>query len=282
MAIVAMLAATGCSTNTDGSDETTLSGGSDESSETGEDLGEICDGEEPGADIIINTPDDLDQFLGIECIPGRLLIDASPPDDSIINLQGMETVKEIGILEIRYNLTIESLEGLNNVGRIGQLIVKGNQVLPNLKGLDSLTHLDSFLLIESNPAMTSLEGLEGISEAGTVDINSNPVLKDFAGLKNLVEVKKLILIDNDTPTNLAGFDNLDTIDGDLEIEENDSMTTLDGLSVIQLVAGTIRIIDNTMLGTCKAREFIESIPDHQGAPVCNDNKVDSCGNDCKN
>jgi hypothetical protein len=267
--------------DTSGRTDTSLSGEGTGESGTGSEggtasggVGELCDGAEPGEDIIINSPDDLDPILGTECIPGKLLIDSSSQE--LLNLQGLESVKEIGTLEIRYNITLESLSGLDNVWRIGSLRVVGNKALPDLADLKSLSYLDATVLINSNDAMTGLAGLEQLTEIETLVIDSNPVLADYGGLSALEEVGQLELINNDTPTDVTGFSKLVKIRDELHIQGNDGLTSLDGFSLLQSVGETIWISDNTNLPTCTAQEFVDGIPDKGGASQIYDNKPDAC------
>lgn len=274
------VAIAGCTSNTQGTDETTLSAGEmgSSSSETGEDLGEICDGEEPGEPIVINSPDDFEQFLGIECIPGKLIIDQSV--EELLTLEGLESVKEIGQLEIRYNKTLESVIGLNNVTRIGELLVFGTVVLPDLSGFQSLTHVDTYVEIRDNQAITSLTGLELVTSSPRITIRGNDELVDFTGLHEMASIRKLEIVGNAKIENMNGFTALLDIEDDLLIEENDALTSLDGFTILQSVGGNIFISTNPMLPTCVAQMFSDSVPDKGGATVCNNNLVDNCGDKC--
>jgi hypothetical protein len=238
------------------------------------DLGELCGGEAPGEDIIINSPDDIDAVLGIECIPGRLLVDATTQE--ILDLRGLESVRQIGILEVRYNTTLESLLGLDNVWRIGQMVIVGNQALPNLSGLASLTHVDGSVLISSNDAFTGLQGLEALDYISSLQVSSNPDLVDFSGLDSLETVGELEIVDNDLLVDMTGLDNIIEIEGDLRIEDHDGLDTLDGFTLLQTVGKIIWIGNNTSLPNCIACDFVDSIPNRGGAANVYDNEPDTC------
>jgi hypothetical protein len=280
LAILPLAAAsTGC-TGGEADDSGATDGGS---TETGDiDPGPICNGDPPQGDITINSPAQFDEILGVECIPGRLIIDASA--EELLDLQGLETLKEIGCLEIRYNLTLQSLNGLQNVWRIGNpdvtncgFKVLGTKALPNLTGLDSLTYVNVPITINSNDEMTGLQGLEQLDDLTSVNIESNPKLANFDGLSGLESVGKLELISNDAVTDMTGFSNLEEVRGELNIEEHASLTSLDGFTLLQTVGSTMRLLDNPMLPTCTAQEFADGIPNKGGAAVIHGNMPDTCG-----
>lgn len=277
LAIVALVA--GCT-----SGEADDSGATDEgSTETGDvDPGPICGGAPAEADITINSPDDFDQILGVECIPGRLIIDDSV--DSLPDLQGLETLKEIGCFEIRSNRTLTSLNGLQNVWRIGNpevqdcgIKVLSTGKLPDLSELKSLTYVNVPITINYNDVLTGLAGLEQLTDAPLITLQSNTMLEDFSGLSGLESVGKLDINDNDALTDMSGFARLEEIRGELLVEKNDGLTSLDGFTLLQRIGSTIKITSNSMLPTCTAIEFAEGIADKGGAAVITKNLADTCG-----
>lgn len=286
------LTAASCKSNTQGTDETTLSAGTDgtESGETGEELGEICDGEtfdfgpdflcgDPEGTCVVNSTEELEPLLGVTCIPGILVVDQTAIDP-IDSLQGLESVTEIGRLELRYAPALSSVDGLNNVTRMGSLLVFGTMALTDVRHFESLTHVDNSIEFTDNEALTALTGLEGITDGPRFDISGNTLLENFSGLSQLKTSRKIEIIGNPAITDMSGFDSLEVIDGELKIEENDALATLDGFLILQEVTSNIFILSNHMLPTCIAQMFSEMVPEKGGATVCSDNSVDTCGEKC--
>lgn len=222
-----------------------------ESTETGN--GEICDGETPGPDIVISGPNDFEDALGLECIPGTLLI----VDENVDSLLGLEPLTAIGTLEIRNTLALESLAGLQNVTRIDTFVFRANR---NLEDLSDLTALEEIgrLSVVNNDGLVNLEGLEAITELDELTIHSNENLVSFTGLDNLTVAGSASLIDNVTITDLSGLGGLVTVEGDLDINENLALTTVDGIGV-QSVGGELEVKGNPLLCEADAEAWADSI-----------------------
>jgi hypothetical protein len=236
--------------------------------ETGEPS--CLDTQTPGPDVILNADVDVAELQLSDCVPGAIII--SGP--GITNLSALETLREVGRLEVRYCPYLQGLTGLHNLVRVDTLVFSGNGALPNLLDFNDLEQVDS-LVITDNVGLTDL-GSFPISSLSHLEITGNPDLTDLSGLESLTSVSGSVTVSvNPQIENFTGIDALTNVGGDLTIEDNDGLTSLDGLSVTT-VGGDLKILSNAALSECLAMDFIATCT-VGGATLESDNMSDLCG-----
>ncbi|MFO7564765.1 MAG: hypothetical protein R6X02_19125 [Enhygromyxa sp.] len=240
--------------------------------ETETDTGEpsCLDTDSPGADIVINFNADIEELALGECVPERIIITGG----GVTDLTGLSSLREVGILEVRYTPNLQVLTGLQQLERIGTLIITGNGVLPNLPTFHSLAQVDN-ITITSNAALTDLGSFPVLSSVRKLEIASNPMLTDYSGFEALTSTTGAVeLWDAALVSDLSGFEELKTIGGDLRIEVMPALESLEGLGV-KNVGGDLRVVGNPSLSECLAADFAASVS-VGGATIVNDNKSDLC------
>ncbi|MEO1262984.1 MAG: MopE-related protein [Bacteroidota bacterium] len=83
-------------------------------------------------------------------------------NDSLLTLQGLETLQSIPFLQINSNDNLSSLDGLQNLNQVDfRIDIDFNAQLSDLSQLSNLQNVPA-IEIEGNPMLTSLEGLENV------------------------------------------------------------------------------------------------------------------------
>lgn len=243
--------------------------GTDEAeTETGETS--CIDSEPAGADIIINSNDDIATLMLGECVPGKILISGG----TLTDISGLASLREVGSLEIRYNPMLPSLAGLEGLERVDALIVVGNPLLTTLPQFDSLSELGR-LSVSTNDMLTSLGDFPLASSAGALDIGANPALPAIDGFAALGEVSGDVeLSGNPLFTDLSGLAQLAVIGGKLAIEDNPELATF-GLPLLTTVGGDLSILSNPELSECLVADLI-AVVDVGGATLASGNLPEAC------
>jgi hypothetical protein len=118
-------------------------------------------------------------------------------------LEGLENIKKIAGLNVRYSVNLISLKGLENVTNLTYLTVGKNPELISLEHLSGVTSIDlipeihdsfsnpSSIDISSNDKLQSLHGLENVVSFGVFFMTfvNNPLLSDFCPIRPCLQNK---------------------------------------------------------------------------------------------
>ena len=242
------------------------------SDETETDTGEpsCLDTDAPGEDIVISFDSDIAELELGECVPNRIIITGG----GVTDLSGLAHLREVGILEIRFNPLLDSLAGLEQLERIGTLIITNNAVLPELPAFPALADVNT-IEITGNDALVDIGGFPALTSVGALEISSNGALTDYSGFEALASTSGDVeLWDAPLITDLTGFTALTEIGGGLRIEDMGGLTSLAGMPVTS-VGGDLRIVSNLALSECLVDDWAMAI-DVGGATIASDNKPDAC------
>ncbi len=190
-----------------------------------------------GRSLVVEKNADLNNFLGLEnlnYIGRNFSVDSS----ALISFQGLENLDSIG-----HSLYIGFLDGLTS-----------------LSGLENLNFIGNQLYVGSNPNLISLSGLENLNFAGHLSIWLNDNLASLSSLENLNLVGGQLWINgNQSLTDLSGLENLDSIVGDLVIQDNYNLSDLSDLEKFNSVGGNLWIRGNVNLTDLSGLENLDSI-----------------------
>ncbi len=180
----------------------------------------------------------------LQQIGGSLALWYSSGTDRALSSLSMPALTTLGgNLNASYTL-LADLTGLDNLGTIGgNVTIQYNDNLATLFGASGqLSSIGGFLKIYQDDALTDLTGLSNLESIGAeLWIEYNDVLPSLAALSTLDSIgredggdKGLYIKDNPELESLTGLEELDTIAGDLEINDNDDplFTTLAPLAQI--------------------------------------------------
>lgn len=143
-----------------------------------------------------------------------------------------------------------------------QSTVIAQPCLPDGIVFSSQAEIDNFPT--NYPNCIELEGDVTISGTDITNLNGLSVLNSIGG--------DLRINDNDALPNLTGLDNLSLIGGELKIQANDAMTSLTGLDNLTSIGGVLAILWNNTLTTLTALENLTSIG---GLAIWNSNALTS-------
>lgn len=232
-----------------------------------------CDGIEPGPDIVVNDPMDLEPLLGVECIPGTLLIDQGT--EPLPDLSGLEELKVVGTLSIRFSLGMESLAGLENLERVGRLEIVGLQNLGSLSKLESLVEAPDIVL-DNNDGLSDLTGLDQLVRIDDLELNGNDGMIDLTGLGGVQTLGALTLTEMDAMESLEGMPLLTRIEDNVSIKRNDVLDTLVGTTpMLDRLDSPVEFIDNPMLSNCEIADWAEGIS-NKAAIIESENLDEGC------
>ncbi len=169
----------------------------------------------------------ISDFKPLTSLQSLGLVQLSPPNPNLKNLDGLQRMTEIGGLLIAGDMYLDDFTGLDNVkkmatldlwGKFGSLqglnkidtvsswlVVFPNTNLPNLKGLDSLKYVD--MMIVSGSSFTSLEGLSSLRTAATYLRVQDTQISNFKGLDTLQNLT-LQVFNNPALASLEGLENV--------------------------------------------------------------------------
>jgi hypothetical protein len=90
----------------------------------------------------------------------------------ITNLDGLESITELGGLRIAYMSNLVNTNGLLNLTHVkGNVTFSWNNNLTNIDGLIGLTAIDSVLILNQNRSLTNIDGLRNLNTIGGIDFN---------------------------------------------------------------------------------------------------------------
>lgn len=105
-------------------------------------------------------------------------------NESLISLEGLNSLVSSRNLQISNNESIQNLNQLNNLISVQQIRVQDNSNLSDINGLSNLESVIRFLTIENNNNLSSLDGLGNLLQIGReIRITNNNSLTDFCALQ---------------------------------------------------------------------------------------------------
>ncbi|NVB42889.1 hypothetical protein G6O69_34025 [Pseudenhygromyxa sp. WMMC2535] len=244
----------------------------DEEAETDTDTGaaQTClDTDTPGEDIILASDADIEEAALSGCVAEHVIVSGG----GITSLAGLSELRQVGILDIRYNPFLDSLAGLEQLERVDQLILTGNNLLIELPEFPDLAL--GRATINANDGLTDLGSFPATTSMSRLEIDSNPALTDLSGLESLTGVSGNVAITNNAMiVDFTGFEAFTAIGGDLEIIDNAELDTLEGWGLVS-VGGDVRVSSNPKLSECLAQAFIAML-EVGGAKIESSNESGLC------
>ncbi|WP_273567185.1 DUF7619 domain-containing protein [Maribacter halichondriae] len=119
---------------------------------------------------------DISGLSGLQTIDGSLKISTNTIME---DLGGLDNVFSIGdLLIIEYNDSLINIETLNTLNHASRVHIRGNKVLTNLNGLDNLQTITSDFQLYGNDELIDINGIDktDLSAATWLSIHHNPKL----------------------------------------------------------------------------------------------------------
>jgi flagellar hook assembly protein FlgD len=158
---------------------------------------------------------------------------------------------------------------LTSIG--GDLSITTNNSLAGLDELSGLTEIPFGFYLFGNALLEDLWGLHNISSVGDDFYIQLTKLTDLAGFESLTTIGGNMNISyNDSLVNMAGFTNLTTINGSFWFEFDRSLTNLEGLESLKYV-NSFRINSNEKLESLSGIQNIN--PDSLNSFVIRNNDM---------
>lgn len=178
-----------------------------------------------------------------EITEGPLDITDNP---QLIDISGLFNLNSINLdLRITNNESLNQISGFNNLTTIRQLLIQDNSKLIDINGFNSLVTLNQ-LSIHRNDILTNLQGFSALKSVDYFEINENNQLSSIEGFPSLKSAFDIFLTKNVELSNINAFVNIDSIHGELRIENADKLVDLNGLSSLKY-AGSISVSDNNSI-----------------------------------
>lgn len=155
---------------------------------------------------------------------------------------------EVGTKLFIYSTGLKNISGFGSIHTMrGKIDVGGNRALVSIHGFQNLSRVDKHLWVYGNPNLTDISGFQGLKEVQKEFVIFGNGLPSIGGLKNLVVIGALICADNPALTNFDGLENVNVVNGDLNVTGNTQLSNVDGLKNVKKVHGSINILSNNGL-----------------------------------
>ncbi len=196
---------------------------------------------------------DLSGLPYLQRVLNTLKIDRN---DSLVDLSGLTSLKQVTTLYVTNNAQLTSLAGLPSLKNPLSLRVYLSHNLVDLQGLSGNIPYLTGVEIVNNPSLISLEGLEFSDRLnGYLTVSHNEALTSLDGLNNVTSISSYVSIwNNDAMTDLSGLDSLVTVGSNFKVFYNDNLQSLQGAPNLNSV-GSLSVYDNPILGVCHVSEF---------------------------
>lgn len=227
---------------------------------------------------IVNNPvlENISLLKNLEIVGEYIYIGAN---QSLKNLDGLETLKNIDFLTLAYNPSLTNINAIKDCESLSSIKIEGNRNLinfpvfnkiksinsieitfgseiKNLSGLENLENIGSLKFFKSN--IQSLEGISHINKIGTLEIYECPKLNNLIGIENVQEIDNLSIQNCINFNSLEGF-KLNTIDDFALAQTN--VTSLIGLESLRYVKEAFALGFNENLENTFGLENLEEIKD---------------------
>lgn len=204
--------------------------------------------------------------------------------DRLQNFDGLSNLEEIRFrLNVQSNKSLKNTDSLVNVNYIGDnIFFVANDSLSSLS-FQNLTIVDDcWFLIEDNPVLESIyldnlqEGITSIAISifnnpnfSSIECNSLDTLKGLAmsntgisvieGFQNISSLGLVSIRSNPNLISVEAFQNIDRLEGGLEIINNPNLVSLPSFNDITFIGGDFKVQLNTSLENLNGVENIDSI-----------------------
>jgi hypothetical protein len=189
----------------------------------------------------------LDALGGVTGDVGQIYLERT----GLTSLGGLERVPTIINLNLLDNPALADVSGLSSLQTVSTLQLEN---LPSLLQIPSMPSLTSFgvLLVRNNASLTDGGSFPSATTFGSIEYVDVPQMTsiDFPALTDASTVR---IVDTGL-TDLAGFEVLVNVFGDLEISDNAAMNTLRLQSTLDIL-GALTVTDNPLLSHCLAEEL---------------------------
>jgi uncharacterized repeat protein (TIGR01451 family) len=197
----------------------------------------------------VNNNQFLRDFFGLtklDSVTQKFEISQNP---SLLTLGGLDSLRFIGsFFQITNNDSLQNLTGAPRLLEIkSNFSISQNDQLETVGNLYQLKKVGGFNLYY-NSKMRNLEGLNNLEKC-TLEASfiGNPALETVHGLQSLRFVGGSLVIDDcDTLENLAGFEKLDSIGGQLWVTKNKNLQAVN-LDSLHFLGNSIKIAENQTL-----------------------------------
>ena len=202
----------------------------------------------PG-DILITDHDSLqalDGFDALERVEGNLTLADLPAVTMLDGLAGLRSVGgSFDLLGLRRLERLDALAALDSVG--ADLRIRGSEnssrwPLQSVSGLSEIDHIGGRLNIANTDSLRDIDAFGRITDLpGSLGLYENHHLEAVSGLESLRSTGGLSVVSNYRLPDLGGFAALESIDGDLVVQNNSDLEHLDGLANLTHVPGNLWI-----------------------------------------
>jgi hypothetical protein len=194
-------------------------------------------GQCPTTNIVLSTQSDIDNFTNnypnCTSLTHELKIDGI--GSNISNLNGLSSIISGQKIFIK-NTQIPDFSGLNNLENMQHLSLWGNASIQDFTGFDSLQSL-GFLEMFGNINVTNFSGMPNLTSLDNISLFQNFGLSDMSQLSFIETINNVEIWSNGL-NNLAGLENLQTVEGDLKIS-NEPLTSFSDLASLQTINGSL-------------------------------------------
>lgn len=185
---------------------------------------------------------DLSMLASLREVDGSLFIGGNL---SLTSLAGLDSLEQVGWLQLRRNHNLSNLTGLDALVRVDRLTISNNEGMTNLVGLPTGL-APARLEVDKNDLLQTLDGLPQFSppsdgQALHVEVRENPSLIELGGLSECCasQAISLVVADNDKLSNLGGLEGFTAMTS-LELYDNYGIEDFDGLDQLSAI-GTLRV-----------------------------------------
>jgi len=235
---------------------------------------------------IVNNPilESISLLKNLELVREYIYIGEN---QSLKNLDGLETVKNIDFLFLNYNPSLINIDAIKNCESLNSIKIDGHSSLTQLPIFENLTTINS-IQIRYGGSLTNLSGFKNLKSIGSIDFFQSNILsleglenledisskleiiscekiKDFKGLENLKSIGNgnyysgLVINDNQNLLSFNGLQNLTNIRGSFNVASNNSLLNFDGLENLIIIDETMHLHRNESLNNINAIANISSL-----------------------
>lgn len=199
----------------------------------------------------------LSGFANLTNVTLSMIIRNNP---SIGSISGLANLRRVGTLNIQNNISLVNLDGANSLQTIlNGFDIEQNPLLQNINGISNIDTLGGTSFLISNIALTSISGFNNLLRSGGIYIELNAALTSISGFSNLKTINGLTLIRNLSLQTISGFAVVDSIYGNLFLDNNHSLTAFNAFPNLKQVSNTMAFINAYVLTTINPMPLLDSV-----------------------
>ncbi|MFZ5481726.1 MAG: hypothetical protein ACOZNI_33495 [Myxococcota bacterium] len=176
-----------------------------------------------GGDLVVDG--DLAELACVCVVEGDLVVEGA---GEAYALDGFDVLEEVGgTVRVAGNPGLQRLDGLETLRAAGGLELRDNGGLGSIAALQNLSEVRGDVWIGDHQLLDAVDGLPTLATvAGDLRIVRNPRVASIGGLAALREVGgDLELADDDALTDVTPLHTLERVGGDLRVTGNDALPT---------------------------------------------------------